>query len=294
MQAGIKKRQAEQDLPLEEQPALKQAVVNPYGSGTGMPVIKSEMMLPMAMAPRVVAAEILKELERECNVIIKLDQDNATAKGSPKKQVACDRVATINGTGPDVAFCKYRIFELMMGQPPPVSMFAPKDAEGNKSMQILIPAIRVGLVIGRGGETIKYLQETTGCRVSMTPETAADSNHQTRAVTVSGSEAAIQHAKKLIEDITGGPVEFQEGDAYVTEIIKVPNDRVGLIIGKGGETIKMIQKECNVKLNIEQQPDDNLERALSITGTKENVQFATEAVYERVAGVNLVSNLAAW
>jgi hypothetical protein len=50
----------------------------------------------------------------------------------------------------------------------------------------------------------------------------------------------------------------------------------------------MIQKECNVKLNIDTEPDDNLERPITITGTIDNVAIAKEAVFERVAGVNLL------
>jgi polyribonucleotide nucleotidyltransferase len=53
----------------------------------------------------------------------------------------------------------------------------------------------------------------------------------------------------------------------VNETFTVPNDKVGLVIGKGGETIKMIQKECNVKLTINSMPDEKGERPITINGT---------------------------
>ena len=44
------------------------------------------------------------------------------------------------------------------------------EAEGNMTIDMLIPATKVGLVIGKGGETIKQLQEQAGVRMVMIQE----------------------------------------------------------------------------------------------------------------------------
>jgi hypothetical protein len=113
--------------------------LNPYGSGTGLPTLKCEMLLPMLIAHKVTARDTLHRIEKECNVIV-----------SPPKDTQGDVTIKIQGTEPDIAYAKSRIFEVMTGEPPPLSMFAPKDREGNKTVNVLVPANRVGLVIGKG------------------------------------------------------------------------------------------------------------------------------------------------
>ena len=43
------------------------------------------------------------------------------------------------------------------------------QANPGETIQHLVPAGKVGLVIGRGGETIKMLQEQSGARIAVTP-----------------------------------------------------------------------------------------------------------------------------
>ena len=49
-----------------------------------------------------------------------------------------------------------------------VNIQPPRDNE--KSTQIMVPDKTVGLIIGRGGETIKDLQERSGCHVNIVGE----------------------------------------------------------------------------------------------------------------------------
>ena len=39
----------------------------------------------------------------------------------------------------------------------------------------------------------------------------------------------------------------------MTQEVKIPNDRIGAIIGKGGETRKFLEKSLNVTLEIDSQ-----------------------------------------
>jgi polyribonucleotide nucleotidyltransferase len=66
--------------------------------------------------------------------------------------------------------------------------------------------------------------------------------------------------------------------------LKVPKEKIGLVIGKGGETIKYIQGECNVTLKIDPHVDQNDERPVTITGTTEAIAMAKEHIFERVLG----------
>lgn len=64
-------------------------------------------------------------------------------------------------------------------------------------------------------------------------------------------------------------------------IIPVPNDCVGLIIGKGGDTIRQLQMESGAKIQVAKKeiPNSNL-RNVFVEGTPEKYQRAKEMIEE--------------
>jgi len=61
-----------------------------------------------------------------------------------------------------------------------------------------IPETLVGLVIGRGGESIKRLQADSGCKIRI----AQDNNGTTeRTCTLTGSQYSIDEAKRMLSDV---------------------------------------------------------------------------------------------
>ena len=121
--------------------------------------------------------------------------------------------------------------------------------EGDKSIQIMVPDRTVGLIIGRGGETIRDLQERSGCHVNIVGENK--SVNGLRPVNLIGSPQAAGRAKELILEIVDsdtraltnqGPTRdqlrmmnesFADSNDKLTEKIMVPSEAVGMIIGKG-------------------------------------------------------------
>ncbi|KAI3700537.1 hypothetical protein L2E82_45168 [Cichorium intybus] len=57
---------------------------------------------------------------------------------------------------------------------------------GNPTKKIDIPNGRVGVIIGKAGETIKYLQLQSGAKIQVTRDTDADPHSVTRQVELSG------------------------------------------------------------------------------------------------------------
>ena len=124
---------------------------------------------------------------------------------------------------------------------------------------IMVPDKMVGLIIGRGGEQITRLQAETGCKIQM----AADSQGMPeRQCTLTGTPAAISEAKANIDCIInnegngpprapggnfGGPPTGAGGSMFE---MMVPGHKIGLIIGKGGETIKQLQEQSGAKIVI--------------------------------------------
>jgi far upstream element-binding protein len=129
----------------------------------------------------------------------------------------------------------------------------PALREGENSVQIMVPDRTVGLIIGRGGETIRDLQERSGCHVNIVGENK--SVNGLRPVNLIGTPQAASRAKELILEIVDSDTKTlttqQEGgrrdnfDQFtganapaatggkINDSIMVPSDAVGMIIGKG-------------------------------------------------------------
>ena len=132
----------------------------------------------------------------------------------------------------------------------------PALREGEDSMQIMVPDRTVGLIIGRGGETIRDLQERSKCHVNIVGESKSVNGQ--RPVNLIGTPQAAAHAKELIMEIVdsdtknaasqgaavreptragayGGVGGGANGGERVNDTIRVPSEAVGMIIGKGRE-----------------------------------------------------------
>ncbi|KAL2346535.1 hypothetical protein Fmac_000535 [Flemingia macrophylla] len=136
---------------------------------------------------------------------------------------------------------------------PPVSY-----AHQGTSKKIDIPNGKVGVIIGKAGETIKYLQLQSGAKIQVTRDMDVDPNSLTRMVELMGTPDAIAYAEKLINEVIA---EAESGSSGIIArrltgqsgsdefSMKIPNNKVGLIIGKGGETIKNMQVSTGARIH---------------------------------------------
>jgi far upstream element-binding protein len=171
-------------------------------------------------------------------------------------------------------------------------------------MQIMVPDRTVGLIIGRGGETIRDLQERSGCHVNIVGE--QKSVNGLRPVNLIGSREAAAKAKDLIMEIVESdskslankdraPTQREPGrDAgygggggdKVNDSIFVPSEAVGMIIGKGGETIKDMQNTTGCKINVSQSSGPGeTEREIGLVGTRDSIERAKRAIEDKVEAV---------
>lgn len=80
----------------------------------------------------------------------------------------------------------------------------------------------------------------------------------------------------------GGPGGGGGGRSSVE--IMIPGPKVGLIIGKGGETIKQLQEKSGAKMVVIQEgPNQEHEKPLLITGDPQKVEYAKQLVYDLIA-----------
>ncbi|KAL1959526.1 hypothetical protein VTO42DRAFT_1971 [Malbranchea cinnamomea] len=176
----------------------------------------------------------------------------------------------------------------------------PRDSSGMQSdekfVQIMVPDRTVGLIIGRGGETIQDLQERSGCHVNIKDK----SINGLRPVNLTGPARATERAKNLIMEIVESdtwqmanpshrdsrPSESAAGPGEkVNDSFFVPKDAVGMIIGKGGETIKELQAITGCKVNILPPSGRNGEREVTLWGTRTAIEQARKDILEKVEAV---------
>merc|ERR1719215_2094914 len=69
---------------------------------------------------------------------------------------------------------------------------------GQDRKVITVSQALVGAVIGKGGETIKRLQQDTGVRIDVSKD---DGDGDDRSITLEGSAAAIQDAEMEIDEL---------------------------------------------------------------------------------------------
>jgi far upstream element-binding protein len=137
----------------------------------------------------------------------------------------------------------------------------------SSSIQIQVPNDKVGLIIGRGGSTIKSIQEKTGAHIQIPQQQdGEDPNFRTISVSASNHEAAAA-AEAEINSILSG--QRREPTAPQQIVMHVPNDRIGFIIGKGGATIKDIQARTRTRIQIPTDVEPNTDppmRVVNISG----------------------------
>ncbi|KAK7944876.1 hypothetical protein WMY93_000604 [Mugilogobius chulae] len=119
--------------------------------------------------------------------------------------------------------------------------------------EIKVPDGMVGFIIGRGGEQISRIQQESGCKIQIAPDSGGMPE---RSVTLTGSPDSIQAAKRLLQEIVekGRPSpSFHHNDSgpgMSVQEIMVPAAKAGLVIGKGGETIKSLQQAKEMVLEL--------------------------------------------
>lgn len=239
--------------------------------------------------------------------------------------------------------------------------------------EVRVPTSCVGIVIGKGGETICDLQSRSGAYIKVTPDRDANENDQERTIFISGRSDDIELAHNLLNDIVNEGLRRNYRDGVGTEqsfgeqaskveakvedeggasgagasgaprplssssrddvesagnkedddngaeevatrelqlsitgeyrIVKqpetnypsssimielsIPNAKVGVIIGKSGQTIRELQQQSGARIVISKHMDTSREdnpRQVTITGPVRFVEAAHALIQVKIRG----------
>lgn len=175
--------------------------------------------------------------------------------------------------------------------------------------EIMVPGPKVGLIIGKGGETIKMLQEKSGAKMVIIQD--GPGQEMEKPLRITGDPENVAHAKQLVEELIGDKGGFNNreggggggrgggggfhqggggggsmsGDGVELDVF-VPKAAVGVVIGKGGEMIKKIQAETGCKLQFLQgRNDEPGDRRCLVQGSQHQVEDGKRMIDDLIESV---------
>lgn len=156
----------------------------------------------------------------------------------------------------------------------------------SRSKVIRVPNEKVSMIIGKGGSQIKDIQSSTGAQVKIADPTQGPD----REITVIGHEDQQQKAIDMINSIIsqqrGGRSDRGGGYGGRNDFkfeMQIPNDRVGLVIGKQGATINEIKQQSGAQVSVQRDASNGSTTPLTIQAkSQESLDHARQLVEERI------------
>ncbi|KAJ2724755.1 hypothetical protein GGI07_001716 [Coemansia sp. Benny D115] len=329
-----------------DQNAMSPQPQQPSGHGAaggGVPML--EFQVPMSLVGLIIGRQgaNLRAIEQRHGVRVQLSQN--FDRRDPERKV------TVEGPLQAAEAARQDILDFvdrhnstqqsgMRGsQQPPQSMSPPMSAGASAYGQeqppspagmttIMVPNAKVGLIIGRGGESIRDIQTASGARVQVQPDNGRGAPE--RPIQLIGLPDQIEHARARIMEIVNsdrsstrdGPggfqqqrAEFGQGsqqmggmgqqqqqpppfgsrsgsfgmggqDRFGSGEMQIPSEAVGIIIGRGGESIKMLQQSSGARIQIIQGADRSAPfKPVTISGDYAACMRARRMIEEKISGM---------
>ncbi|XP_078311410.1 uncharacterized protein LOC144618693 isoform X2 [Crassostrea virginica] len=183
-----------------------------------------------------------------------------------------DRQYTLTGSSGSIAACKLQIQgditrTNQTGGMSGMGGMGGGSGGGQTTVEVMVPGNKVGLVIGKGGKTIRQLQRRGGVKMEMIQDDNIPSAHE-KPLRISGDPQKCQRAKEMVLEL------LAEGEMTIS----VPRTAVGIVIGKNGYMIKTIQQESGAKVQFKADDGHSPERVCAISGSPDKVQIAAQMI----------------
>ncbi|XP_065182868.1 uncharacterized protein LOC135813791 [Sycon ciliatum] len=142
-------------------------------------------------------------------------------------------------------------------------------------LKFLVSNHEAGSIIGSSGRTIREVHEKSGAVIKLSTAREMFPGTDKRVALLSGSRMEVEDAMiMLLDKMSADAANWRE---TLNELdIVVPNNTAGLIIGKGGETIKSLQQETGVRLKVSDKRDQDIhklaERRVLLNGDLERLK----------------------
>ena len=154
-------------------------------------------------------------------------------------------------------------------------IFIRNELSTKKPQIYCIPSNKLGGVIGKGGETIKNLQDKSGCRIFVTQEGNEMAGPE-KPINLFGSDAQINEAISCINEIVFGA---KPGDFI--KVFKIPDYACSGLVGKKAENIHFLQQSSNATIFLDNAVGSE-DRRIYICGSQECISHARQLIQEQL------------
>jgi len=216
-----------------------------------------------------------------------------------------ERIVTLAGTKGAIERDKRAIDEVLRRTPGYGGGGGGGDFQsGQQVFEMRLPGNKCGLVIGKGGETIKRLSEQYGVKLVVVQETNAVQGSD-KPLRITGDPDKVAQAREAVNGLIGlkddgrgggSTNEYGSNRSYSGSrsgqsevLIKVPGDKAGIVIGKGGESIKEINRRSGAHVEIDKTQRNGEgagsgDKMFVIRGTSDQIESAQKLIYEKITG----------
>merc|ERR1719430_1997454 len=150
---------------------------------------------------------------------------------------------------------------------------------------MLIPSNVSGHIIGKGGETIAELRRSSCTNIMMSKANELFPGTQDRVSLINGSKDSISDVVKLLVKLMKQRLEElgEPGDVERQLRLVVPNSTIGMIIGKGGETVEQMKQRSGADILISKKDEVKIpERVITLVGEVRSNQVALDMILEKI------------
>ena len=161
------------------------------------------------------------------------------------------------------------------------------------NVEVPVPPQYIGLVIGKGGESIKRIQAETGTKIQF--DTTKSDAKGNKVCQISGPSDNVERAKNMIDEIIDNAVNYKNNRLRDGEEIlrmSVPANKTGTIIGRGGETIRALKQQagCDIELDKNAKCGPGDDKVFIIRGAPDRISYAQQLITDKISGVHSDSN----
>lgn len=148
-----------------------------------------------------------------------------------------------------------------------------------------VPNEHVGRVIGRGGSTIRHIQDLSGAHMDIAKECRPGQN--VREVEITGTGEQIESCKNFIDmKVRGESLPASTSRSANECIITIPDDMVGRIIGKGGQTIRELQDQSGAHMDVAKAPNPGTNRReIVLRNQPQQIAYCTYLINTKIAEI---------
>jgi len=239
-------------------------------------MFRETMRIPGKLVGLVIGrnGEMIHHLQTDTNAKIQVAPD------PPPERAHEDRQVTLTGTPEAVAKAKNIIQSICDEGKIPFGLFLKqKQSFPEFVIELMIPSEHVGEVIGKDGETIRYLKERSDCKMVLIQDGIYEHKDE-KPLRITGEREKCEFAQRMVVDlITQKELEQHRMNQDVRNTIEypVPMESIEFVIGKGGETISKLQEDSQCVVQFKNDVVGSTKIAL-LTGTQEQIDAAKEII----------------